>query len=178
MKKQKTSNTKKLLIIGLALLLVLGGSAVLLKRRSDARKRAQAAETQAQETITYAPATSEEKQAAEDNKKNLPDSTTTTTPPPTNGLKKVTVTITSLDTNPVRARVDGVVEDTDNGCTVTFTKGAETFSVSAASVANVSNTVCAIRPDRTLTSGQWQVTVTFKSNTAEGASTTQTITIQ
>ena len=175
MTKQKKSQTKKLLIIGLVLILLAGSIALYFKHRSDDQKRSQQAVNQTEETVNLAPATDEEKQASEDNKKNLPDNTET--PDTTPGVKQATVTITSLDTNPVRARVDGVVEDTDSGCTATFSKGSEVFSVSSASVANVSHTLCAVRPDRTLASGSWQVVVSYKSNSAEGTSAPQTITV-
>lgn len=174
MKKSKPNKSKKFVLALIVLALIGAGAYLYIRHRSDNKRSETPAQTA--ESIKLAPATDAEKKQSEDNKRNLPDNKPEPTPPPS-GLVQSTVTITSVDANPVRARVSGVVEDTDNGCTATFTKGSESFSVSSASVANVSHTLCAIRPDRTLSSGQWQIVVSYKSNTAEGTSDPQTITV-
>lgn len=176
MKKQKKSQTKKLLIIGLILVLVAGGSALYLKRRSDNQKRAAAAASEKEESIVYAPATDAEKQESEDNKKNLPDNTNTNQTPPSSGLKQVAVTVTSADQSITRAQVSGVTED-DGACTANFTNGSTSFSSSSPGVYAGQYTACAIRPSQTLTPGAWNVTVSYKSNTAEGSSAAQAFTV-
>lgn len=176
MKKQKKSNTKKILGFSLATIVLIAGVALFVNRHSNSQKSDQAAGN-TQETVNLTPPTVDEKQTSEDNKQNLPDNSPTSPAPPSSGIKQATVTITSLDANPVRARVDGVVEDTDSGCSATFTNGSETFSVSSASVANVNHTLCAVRPNKTLSSGDWQVVVSYKSNQAEGVSAPSTVTV-
>ncbi len=87
----------------------------------------------------------------------------------------MTVVITAQSSSSVNAYVSGVIED-GGACTATFTKDGSNFSNSSASIANVSYTQCApIRPDTNkLSSGTWKVTVSYKSETAEGVSTPAT----
>lgn len=144
-------------------------------------------ESDAQE-INYAPPTESEKQSGDTIKESVSpkesDESETTDPdndPAT--LQPVTPIITSAgqydDQIEVRAFIPAIFE-TDGQCTITFTKGSEIFTQSAAGIADATTTRCdtvVIERSNFPSSGNWQVKVTYESNTSYGESDATTVEI-
>jgi hypothetical protein len=90
---------------------------------------------------------------------------------------QATVVITEATNTEVRGYISGVLED--NGtCTATATKqGRQTATATSTGFMNVSYTQCApISWGTTLASGQWTITVSYKSSsTAASSSITKTL---
>lgn len=168
---QKNSHFNRKALLGMVVLLILGsGGYFWLAKSNDHSQSSESTPEQTdQETINYTQTTDEEKQQTEDNKQRIVDEQQNqgSTNPGTSNL--VTVIVTSADSGSVFARVSGVIED-GGTCTATFTKGSTTLSKSSDSVANVSDTQCGRIATPSLTSGNWQVVVSYKSNAAEGTS--------
>jgi hypothetical protein len=72
------------------------------------------------------------------------------------------------------------INETDGTCTFTFRKGDVEISASGKTLPNPGYISCeTVRVDKSkFTSGSWQVTIKYKSNTAEGESEAKSYTIQ
>ncbi len=72
------------------------------------------------------------------------------------------------------------INETEGTCTYVFTKGSTTVTESAEILPNPSYISCAaVRIAKTkFSAGEWNVKILYKSNTAEGESASQSITIQ
>ena len=76
----------------------------------------------------------------------------------------------------VNGYVDGVVED-GGTCTLTLTKNGVTKTASRPAQPNATNTTCGENdiPVSSLSPGTWQATLSYSSDTANGASTQQPV---
>lgn len=177
MKNPRNKSKKKKVIIFIVVLVLLAGGAYAFMRDTSVRNSDTPAEEES-DTINFTPATDEEKQETEDNKQRIINEQENATPPPADGSRRqVGVTVTSADANAVFVNVSGVIED-DGTCTATFTRSGTTVTHSGAGIANVSYTQCSVRPSTPLSSGNWQVVVTYTSPNAEGRSEAFAFTVQ
>jgi hypothetical protein len=98
----------------------------------------------------------------------------------TGKIKTVPLIITSSDAetrNRVTAYVTGVFED-GGTCNATATNGPQSISATSTGFENVSYTQCApLEWSQTLSSGNWSISVSYKSSTAEGTQT-KTVKVQ
>ncbi len=170
MKMFSKLSSKKFLIAVATLILVGAGVTYAYSRTTD-KNRNETNTPDTEETINFNPATDEEKQEVENNKQRIVDEQNNPTDPGDEGsVKQVTVTVTGNDNSGVYAQVSGVIED-GGACSAKFTKGSTTLNATSDSIANVSYTQCApLRPNPSLTAGDWQVVVSYKSTKAEGVS--------
>ncbi len=90
-----------------------------------------------------------------------------------NGKKVVTPVITSASADNVSAYVPGVFED-GGTCTMKATLGSQTITKTSTGFENASYTSCP-PIDPQLSSGNWVVTVSYSSNTAQGESQTSPV---
>ncbi|MCX6727360.1 MAG: hypothetical protein NTX11_00915 [Candidatus Saccharibacteria bacterium] len=179
---KKSSTRKKSILILIALVLIGGlvGGGLYLRNRNTQKT----SDSPRVATINYAPATPNEKQESNDVKdkivaqqKNNPAPSPGTNPP-NEGKKSVTPTITNTNGS-INAFVSGVFEE-GGVCTATFTKGSSTLSKTSVGFQNVSYTQCAPMDlgSGFLSPGVWNVTVSYASATAAGASASQTMEVQ
>ena len=102
----------------------------------------------------------------------------------TSGLKIAKPTITFVDPNEADAIVVGGevsnINETGGTCTIIFSKGGTEVSVTTNTLPNASYISCeAGRIEKSkLSSGEWKITIKYKSNYAEGESEAQSYTVQ
>lgn len=167
----KTHRKRNIAILVIVALLIGGGAYALYRHNHPTNVK-----TPDGKTVKLKPATKEEVKQADDNKtavvkRNEQDKQATT-----NGTSQTpsTVIITSATSTEVRGYVSGVFEE-GGTCTATATMGGQTVTKSVAGFQNVSNTQCTpIKWDSPLSSGSWNVTLSYKSATT---SSTQSTTI-
>lgn len=177
-----TSNRKKTALIVIPLVLFIGlliGGLYLRNRQAQT-----SSESPRVQTVNYAPATPAEKKESNDAKDKIVDqqknnpTTTPGTTPSNDGKKSVTPTITNTNGS-INAYVSGVFEE-GGVCTATFTKGSSTLSKTSVGFQNASYTQCAPMEigNGFLSSGTWNVSVSYASSAAAGTSASQTMEIQ
>ena len=162
-----------------ATFLVAGtGAAWVYARRNTAPL---AVEKNPVETINYTPTSPVEKKETEDHKETLIKELqaikqNSSNPTGTSGKKSVIPTITDASSTTVRAYVTGVFEE-GGTCMATLTKDGVTKTKSAPAFGNASYTQCEpIELDNGfLSSGNWQLVVSYTSNTAQGSSTSREV---
>jgi hypothetical protein len=116
------------------------------------------------QTVNLEPATPTERSETDTHKENIAnDSKQNTSGEPSTSASLV---ITSASMSGVRAYINGVFEE--NGvCTATATQGQTTYLKTSSGFQNVSYTQCApIDWNTPLTTGTWQINVSYKSPTA------------
>jgi hypothetical protein len=122
---------------------------------------------------SLSPPTQTEKQQAEANKEQIIKrdeqlNKPSPTPQAASGLRQVNITIADISSDRVAASVGGVVED-GGKCTATAIKGSQTLTQTSEGFKNNSYTQCTVEwGDNTLDKGEWTVTLSYKSTTAEG----------
>ena len=131
--------------------------------------------------IDYSPATDEDKALNDERKRTLPDSTeqeesNTST---LEGSKKTVTPVISAwgqqGGTGTDLKINGYVPEiieADGSCTVTLTKGLETFSTSKTALQNAQNTSCGqlIIPYAELSPGTWQAVLSYNSSASAGSS--------
>lgn len=123
--------------------------------------------------VNLAPATEQEKQESADSK----DKLSQPAPQPTtisSGKKQVTITITYVKADSIRAYATGVFED-GGVCTATFIQGTTTVTRTSSGFENVSYTQCAPITPNLPNTGTWTVVVSYNSSNATGTSQSQTL---
>lgn len=191
MKMVKKASSKKNVIIALLAVVIVAGAGLsywqFVYKPNQAKK---AAEKQAQEwkpnTINYGPPTDKEKQEAQANKDALVQSNAEKTKPTpvTNQKKPVTPVITAANQNSNQVTVTAYTPTIfENGgkCTMTATKGSKKVTKTNDAFANATTTDCApflMQRSDFPESGDWNITVSYNSSTAEGTSQAKTLTIQ
>ncbi len=176
------------IILGATLLVVAGGLVAyhqLHKHIAPLALNPSPLAAQKNNAINYGPPTAEEKAQADANKQRLAQQTeqnnTQSSSPST---KTVTPTITSVVQNgsqiQVYGYVSGIVED-NGSCAATFTQAGQTVTKISQAFANATTTNCTtLSLDRSEfpTTGEWQVTLTYSSQTAKGISQPRSLNIQ
>lgn len=132
------------------------------------------------ETINYTPTSPVEQKETDEHKDSIvkDQDVQSQIPKPltSSGKKSVTPTITNADTRRISSYIVGIFEE-EGTCTATFTKGSTTKTKTSSGFGNVSYTQCAPIDieDNFLTSGTWQVKVSYSSVRSEGVSTTKQV---
>lgn len=172
--------TKKKLLLIIAGILVVALLVIIYAKVSPTKNIDQ---QEVGSSKTYDPPTEEEKAQADAHKDDLV-TRMEEEDQPSESKKVVTPVITNAAQNGDTIRVTGFVSDIfeNNGtCTATFTQGGTTLVKTGKALANVSTTDCVpfsvARSEFSLT-GEWQVTLAYKSSTAEGVSPAKALTIQ
>lgn len=171
--KNKHSKTKIALIALPVLLLVAG--AVFLSTRP--KKESDSITPKTDANVNFSPPTETEKKQADDNKTDIVNENSSSQPTtaPTTG-KKVTPMISDASQYDarieVRSYIPGIFED-GGSCIMTATKGARSVTKQTTGTKDATTTSCEvflIPRSEFAEAGTWDVTVSYKSNTAQGAS--------
>jgi hypothetical protein len=128
--------------------------------------------------INYGPPTKQEQEAA--NQQKQTDVDAQHTPPPATANVIVSDASQYGDTVEVRAYVSNAAE-TGGTCTVTFSQGTSSFSVSSQAAMAASSTQCGaidVPVSRFPTKGTWNVAVQYTSSALAGQAQATTITVQ
>lgn len=177
-KKIKKIPSEKRLLITLAIVSIfLVGSALMVRRYRS--KSADVLPAKPTETINYGPTSPVEQKESDDHKDALvKDQNTQTQNPTTTTSGKIAVvpTITNASASTVNAYIMGIFEETGT-CTATFTRDGVTKTKTSSGFGNVSYTQCApIKLEQGfLSSGTWQLVVSYSSPKSEGFSTTKQV---
>lgn len=172
---KKVSNKKKYLLIGLVVVLLAGGGALAYSQlRGDS--------TDKKDSINYNPPTKEEKKAADTQKeKNIEREQTEDNPKP---ISKADITIVDAsqygDTVEIRAYISNILED-GGTCTAKLTNGNQTITRTNQSFKDATTTQCGalnIPRSEFNSTGTWQLTMSYTSNTANGESSIKKVTIE
>lgn len=168
LKNTKKSNIKKplgALILAIILLVSIAFAYKVINRVEPTQEQ-----PGIKQEINYDPPTEEEKQAGDEVKQRIVEQEKQqNTSNNQTGLKQVTPVISSASTTQVSAYISGVFED-GGVCTANFTQNETKVSRTSEGFTNVSYTQCApITPDLP-SGGNWTVTVSYKSSTAQGTS--------
>lgn len=174
MKSRVPFYKNKFFIIGLVvLLLVAGGGAYAYSRKS--KNSTSSNTTSLTDTsgniINTEPATAEDKASNDQHKDELINqSKQTDTASDSTGKKSVTPLIVSANATSVTAYVPGVFED-GGTCTATATNDSSKATQISEGFKNASYTQCApLTFTKALTSGTWDIVVSYNSASAAGAS--------
>jgi hypothetical protein len=175
-KKNRSSYTKTILLIGIALIAIASVAAYALSKRSNDTAVTPQVSAKAAAPILK-PATPEEKQAATQNKEQIVQAQKTANPAtksdtPTTTTNTASVVIVNADKAGVSGYVSGVFED-GGTCTATATSTSGTTTTKSSSgFQNASYTQCApISWDKQLTAGSWSITLKYVSATSSGTTT-------
>lgn len=136
-------------------------------RNNEGNKSEQPNGNSGESTVNLNPPTEEELSETEEFKENLSNQPKSTD----NGsTKNVTPVITYADDKEVNAYISGIFEE-GGICTANLSKGSEKITKTSKGFQNVSYTSCIpILLDGSLSSGEWSVTVSYKSSNSEGIS--------
>lgn len=180
MVKNKNSSLKwyKKWIVVVPLLFLLAGLVVGLIWYNN---RSTTPKDKWQDGTNYRAPTEEEKNQANDAKDKIveedKEATETPTPAASSSKKQVNVVISDAsqysDTVEVRSFVPGYTQS--GTCTVTFSKGSQTFSRDTPANRDVSSTICKtvkVKAAEFPSKGSWQVIVSYSAEKAEGKSET------
>lgn len=175
--RKKTKNrlfSKKARYIAIGTCLVLFTSLASFTLYRHYHKKPLTGKTADGQPVNLSPPTKEEKNQNDTYK----DAIVNDGKPPTNtgtgttGKKSSAVFITSASASGVNAYVTGVFED-GGTCTATATQGSQVITKTSTGFQNVSYTQCApISWDTALTSGTWNVTVSYTSSTTSSSQST------
>lgn len=166
LKIQGLSRTKKILLLVVLAVVVGAVGYGIWYKVADHPKPVGAGE------INYGPPTKTEKKETEQHKKDLESQQSSSD----SQTGQATVVITYLSTTEARGYVSGVFED-GGTCTLTLTKGTTKVSGTSTGISDVNKTTCgpiSIQSGQ-LTSGDWNAVLSYKSDTASGSSTTQSL---
>jgi hypothetical protein len=124
--------------------------------------------------INYDPPTDEEKAQANAKSSAIQQANNDKNSQPSGNKRSVTPVITSIEGGTVRGYVSGVVED-GGTCTATFTQaGKATVTATSQGIGNASTTNCTPITAQ-LSSGKWQVSLSYSSATSQGTSSVKDI---
>jgi hypothetical protein len=172
---------KKVAIITVVVLACagIGGYALWQKHTNDDRKAS--GKTTNIGGINYGPPTDEDKKETEQHKKDLQqqnESQSSSASSNSSGLKQASVVITYASSSEVRGYVGNAFED-GGICTATFTKDSSKVTATSSGFMDVNKTTCtpiAINQGR-LTSGSWNVVLSYRSSNYSGSSASQIINV-
>lgn len=175
MKTPKPNNKKRVIIVAsvVAALLIFGGVGAFYLNRPNTDDIPDTETTS--DTFDNSPATTDEIEAGEQIKRDsLEKNDTGETPAPSGEIQKVGVIITAANQVDgqllVRSMIDTI--SNDGVCTLTLQKSDGTIVTKTAGVqASASSSTCKgfDVPLSELSSGEWRITVTYKSDILEGA---------
>ena len=187
--KGKKASRKKPIILVLLGLVVLLGLLLVLDRKDIinlpflSKDKPAATPT----GINYNPPTQQEKAETEKFKENLgnqskEDTPATPTPTTPTGKKSVSPVMTSWGASPnveARGYVPGVNEE-GGTCTLTLTRNGQTVTESKTGISDVKTVSCGlISVSRTrLSTGTWNVTLSYSSASSEGVSTSNQVEVE
>jgi hypothetical protein len=133
--------------------------------------------------INYGPPTEEEKRAGDIRKQEIDTEQKQNDENTSTGKKTVSVIITDAaqysDKIEVRSFIPNYLQD--GTCIITFKKDTQTLTKTTRAYRDISTTICTtpvIKRSEFPVSGDWQVSVSYQSQDAEGVSDLQTITIE
>lgn len=185
MRKNITKISLKKILLLLVLLIVVGVGIYFLFLNKDEN-----GSTENGSTINYGPPTDEEQAAGDRQKKEtlvrdeLEKKYKEDARANPGAQKKATVTIVSAGqygaTVEARAYITDIYED-GGICTATFTRGSQTVTQDSSAFKDATTIQCGaldIPKARFNASGDWQMTVSYKSSNANGVSGTRVVTIQ
>lgn len=181
--KNKKAFNKKLLIPLVVIILVGAGvgSYLFLNRDTDDKNPVSTVEV-ANQDINYDPPTEQELKEAEQLQQNRESNSNT--PPVVNGKRQLTPVVTYAAQDgqqvTVNAYAAGIVEE-GGTCTATFTLGNQKVAKTTAGFANASTTNCEpffIDRGEFPRAGEWQLVLSYNSNTATGAAAAKAVNIK
>lgn len=170
--KKKALNSRKVTVLIVIFVLLLAVGALAYQRHSDSNSAQDTPSDQSNSKINYGPPTEQDKSDTQAHKDDLSQSDQTQTPTDSSGKKQVTPVITEADENQVTAYVPGIFED-GGTCTATFSHGSTTLTKTSQGFANATYTNCTpfnLGNSFFNATGQWSVTVAYKSASSEGTS--------
>jgi hypothetical protein len=172
---KRSSRKLYVLVIAVLVLASLGaGFAVYHKRNTDKQLTKVASLTDKQkEDINFDPPTDQEVSDTDKHKDDIVKENQQNDQP-TSGKRAVSPIISYIDKSTANAYVTGVFEE-GGTCTLTLTKGGQSFTKTSSGFENASYTQCApIDISSFSLSGSYSATLKYESPTALGSSTTQT----
>lgn len=174
---KKASKNKKVLFLALLALVVTGVSAFAYYRFT----RPDVEVIDDINRVNYGPPTEEEQLAGDKIKEGLSEDREENQSPPDQKQTAVVI-ITGVGQYGDKVEVRAFTEHYEDGtCTVTFTKGSESFSVDTPAYRDATTTTCTnpnIDRSRFSSSGVWKAQITYESPNASGSSEIKEITIQ
>lgn len=170
--KKNRNNTPIIITISVILLLLLGAGVVYAWNASNNNQKSDIDKSSG---INYEPPTEDEVRASQDGKKNSGSDSDKNTS--SNSKTKLQVGIAYADINngqlEIRAFTNGTITG-DGLCTATVIKESTKITASSKSFVDAKSSQCQpiYIPSSQLTSGEWQVTVSFSTQNKEGVSDT------
>lgn len=168
---------RNIIILFAITVLLLGGAVFAHSRRHNITYPNPNQNTpSAASNINMSPATQDEQNASQQIKEKE-NSTPSTPSTSTTDLKAVTPVIVNATMSPdlqVRAYVSGIYED-GGTCTLTASQGTNRISKQSAAFKDATTTTCtplAIPRSEFPSTGTWNLTISYKSTTAQGTSQT------
>lgn len=172
----------KLLLLSVVAIIVLGAGAIAWARYAEndspesSEQSSDSDGSSANSDVDLSPPTDEDRAETEAHKQDLGNQQNSASS--SSGKKQVTPVIVNKDKNGASAYVQGVFED-GGTCTATFVHGQDKVTASSKGFKNVSYTSCEpmTLPGPLNIEGDWTVTVTYSSSTAEGKSAPETFNV-
>lgn len=180
----KRLSRNQVLIGASALIVILSVAGYLIARGNNTEVPQSPTITTDTSGIDYGPPTEEEKAEAERHKEELARQMEQESQPTGSEKKQVTPVITNASQNGQEAMVSAYIQGIfENGgvCTVTFTKGSQKITKTSEAFADASTTICksfAVSRSEFDSAGDWQVVVSYSSQTSEGSSQTKNLALE
>ncbi len=175
--KIKSKSKKSLFIIIILCLAVIAGASISWWMLS--KDKYQTSNTDGK----YSPPTDQEQRAGDSQKEQVleQERARNNTPEPSNQVVSVVITDAGQygDMIEVRSFIPNHYEDGD--CIITFTQGNTKIEKTTTAYRDVSTTICKnplIKRSEFPTSGDWEVTVSYKTNTVRGVSESRIIKVE
>lgn len=177
------NNSRKKMMLALIGVLLIGSVGGVLAYNKYANNDSAQPTSADGSGINYSPPTKEDQKANDVYKNTLGNQQDNQSSGNTNAKKSVKPVILSSGQTDTAVKVSGHVPGVleDNGtCILTMTKGSAKVTGSRAATPNVSEMSCGfISIERSkLSVGNWTATITYKSKTAGGTSTPQTVKVE
>ncbi len=173
---------KKVFIIVVVFIFALAVGILYIKKSPENNQTTTEPNPSISDKIDLSPATEEDRKAADQNKEENVKRQDVEKQTQTGGTKNVTPTITSAgiydNQLEVSSFVSGVIEE--GTCKLTATHGSSKVERQVTSVKNATNTSCPLftipRSEFSAT-GDWSLTISYSSASAQGSSAVKTISI-
>lgn len=184
-KRKNLIKTPQFIILGLLFIGILLGVGMLLFASSNnipVSSTNTGENSRPERTIDMSPATDADKKASEDHKASLPDNNTAQ-PPSTSATKKsvvpiiTTATSNSSDSYEVVGFVPEIAES-GGLCTAIVSKDGTSLNRSSTGFVNSNYTQCppiTFAANEFPAKGEWQVALTYSSDTSEGSATNKMV---
>ena len=180
-RQQKRKISRKILLISIIIVVAVGFFVYVAYAQQNKDN------TKPRKPITYSGPTEQDKKDAEDEnspastRENIESSNTNST---SASKKQVTPIITNASQSgqqvTINSYVSGIFED-GGTCVMKAAKGNNSFSRSVSAFADATTTSCSplfIESSSFSEKGDWTITISYSSKTAEGTSATKTVTIK